>query len=225
MDLSTIFKAVSANLSEQQSVLNEADTNNHDHGDNMVQIFNLIQNAVSQKSKEPVEKQLAFASKAVEKGSESGSAKFYSEGLAKAAKNFSGQELEPNNLGLLVKSLLNVEEPPKEKAESNLLGSLLSGIAGTQQTTKKEEPDLLGSLLSGFAGKQEAEETDKKFGMDDVLRAGMAYFQSKQQGSSDTEAIFSALMAASPLGQSAHRSQSGALVAKSILGLAGSFLK
>jgi len=162
MDLSSIFKSVAANLTDQQSALNEVDTYNHDHGDNMVQIFNLIQNAVSEKTDEPVEKQLAYASKAVEKGSDSGTAKFYAEGLAKAAKNFSGKELQPDTVGLLVQSLLNVEEPPKEKEESNLLGSLLSGFAGKQEPAKKEEPNLIGSLLSGLTGKPETEEKDKK---------------------------------------------------------------
>lgn len=225
MDLSTIFKSVTSSLTDQQSVLNEADTYNHDHGDNMVQIFNLIQNAVSKKSEEPIEKQLAYASEEVEKGSDSGSAKFYSEGLAKAATSLAGKELGPDTIGLLVQSLLNVEEPPQEKEETNLLGSLLSGLSGKQEAPKKAEPDLLGSLLSGLTGKTETENSEKKFGMDDLLRAGMAYYQSKQQGGSDTEAIFTALMSASPLGQSAHRTQSGSLVAKSILSLAGSFLK
>jgi len=49
IDLATIFQTVTARLSEKKDTLNEADTYNHDHGDHMVQIFDLIQNAVSKK--------------------------------------------------------------------------------------------------------------------------------------------------------------------------------
>ena len=203
MDLSTIFKSVTSQLTEQQSTLNEADTYNHDHGDHMVQIFSLIQNAVSEKSEQPVAEQLAYASQVVEKEADSGSAKLYAQGLAKAAQNFTGSELQPDTLGLLVKSLLNVEEPPKKKKETNFLGSLLSGLTGKPATSEK----------------------DQKLGIDELLRAGMAFYQSKQEGSSTTEALMGALMAASPLGQSSHRSMSGSLVASTIMDFAKSFNK
>jgi hypothetical protein len=203
MDLSTIFQSVTAQLTDQQTTLNEADTYNHDHGDHMVQIFSLIQNAVSQKSEEPVAQQLAYASQVVEKETDSGSSKLYAQGLAKAAQNFYGSELQPDTLGLLVKSLLNVEEPPQKKQETNFLGSLLSGLMGKPDTS----------------------EEDQKLGIDELLRAGMAYYQSKQEGSSTTEALMGALMAASPLGASSHRSMSGSLVASSIMDFSKSFNK
>ncbi|MBW6465014.1 MAG: DAK2 domain-containing protein [Brevefilum sp.] len=201
MDLSTIFESVTAQLTDQQSTLNEADTYNHDHGDHMVQIFSLIQNAVSQKSEQPVAEQLNYASQVVEKEADSGSAKLYAQGLAKAAQNFSGSELQPDTLGLLVKSLLNVEEPPQKKQETGFLGSLLSGLMGKPETPKE----------------------DQKLGIDELLRAGMAFYQSKQEGGSTTEALMGALMAASPLGASSHRSMSGSLVGSTIMDFAKSF--
>lgn len=159
MDLSSIFKTVSSQLTVQKNVLNEADDYNHDHGDNMVQIFDLISNAVSKKSSEPVADQLAYASKVVEKEGQSGSAQLFAKGLAEAASNFTDTELKPDTLGILVKSLLNVkeEEPPK-KEKGSLIGSLLSGLTG-----KKEEAE-------------EAKETEQqKIGVDELLRAGLAY--------------------------------------------------
>jgi len=201
MDLSTIFQSVTAQLTDQQSTLNEADTYNHDHGDHMVQIFSLIQNAVSQKSEQPVAKQLNYASQVVEKEADNGSGKLYAQGLAKAAQNFSGSELQPDTLGLLVKSLLNVDEPPQQKQETNFLGSLLSGLTGKPDTSEK----------------------DQKLGIDELMRAGMAFYQSKQEGGSTTEALMGALMAASPLGASTHRSMSGSMVASTIMDFAKSF--
>ncbi len=201
MDLSSIFKVVSAQLTDQKTVLNEADEYNHDHGDNMVQIFNLIQNAVSKKSDEPVVDQLTYASQVVKKESQSGSAKLLAQGLADAALNFSDKDLQPDTLGLLVQSLLNVKQ---------------------EEAPKKEQGDLLGSLLSGLTGKKEAEaaESEPKLGVDELMRAGLAYFQAKQDGSSDVEALIGALLAASPMGQSKHRSMSGSLIANAILGFA-----
>jgi len=45
----------------------------------------------------------------------------------------------------------------------------------------------------------------------------MVFFQTKQNGGSNTDAIMGAILAASPMSQCAHRSQSGSLVASTIL--------
>lgn len=202
IDLSQIFQTVSTALASQQSDLNEADTYNHDHGDHMVQIFNLVQKAVSKKSDEPVADQLAYASKVLTKESDSGSAKLYAEGLANAAKSFTGSELNADTITTLVKGLMNVS-PSQETTQSsgggNMLGSLLSGLMGGQQDGGDEESAL---------------------GMDDLLRAGLAFYQSKQSGDSTMEAAMDALLAASPMGESAHRSQSGSIVASTIMSFA-----
>lgn len=204
IDLSSIFQSVTEILSQQKESLNEADSYNHDHGDHMVQIFGLAQNAVSKRSDKPVADQLKYASKVVEKEAKSGSAKLYAKGLSNAAKNFSGgTDLNTDTIGMLVKSLLNVEEPQQTQKNGNMFGQLLSGIMGKSSTEKE----------------------DNKIGMDELLRAGMSFYQSKQEGESTTDAVMGALMAASPLGESAHRSQSGALVASTIMNFAKSFGK
>lgn len=205
LDLSTLFKTVTETLTKEQSSLNEADTYNHDHGDHMVQIFNLIQSAVEKKSDAPVADQLAYASKEVEKKAESGSGQLYAQGLANAAKNLTGSELTPDNIGVLVKSLLSVDTP-EEKQEATDSG-------------------LLGGLLSSLTGKGNSSEADQKLDMDDLLRAGLAFYQSKQGGESNTEAVMDALLAASPMGQTASRSQSGSLVASTLMNVAQSFIK
>jgi hypothetical protein len=202
IDLSDIFQTVSKALASQQSDLNEADTYNHDHGDHMVQIFELAQKAVSKKSDEPVADQLAYASKMLSKESDSGSAKLYAEGLAKAAQSFTGSELNADNIATLVKGLMNVDSSQKAAPSNeggNMLGSLLSGLMGGQGNNNEE---------------------DSALGMDDLLRAGLAFYQSKQSGDSNMEAVMDALMAGSPLGESAHRSQSGSIVASTIMSFA-----
>jgi hypothetical protein len=195
IDLSTIFKTVTERLSEQKQTLNEADTYNHDHGDHMVQIFDLIQNAVSKKSGKPVSDQLEFASEVIKEKAHSGSAELYAQGLSKAASNLSGADLNANTLSTLVKNLLNVEKPEETQKTGSGLGALLSGLMGGSDTNSD----------------------DNEFGMDDLLQAGLAFYQSKQEGDSNSDAIMDALLAASPLGQSSHRSQSGSLVASTIM--------
>ena len=204
LNLNTLFKSVTQALSKEQDSLNEADTYNHDHGDHMVKIFDVIQSAVAKKTDLPIADQLAFASKEVEKKADSGSGKLYAEGLANAARSFVGNDLTPDNIGLLVNNLLSVKQ--SEDAQDSGDG-------------------LLGGLLSGLTGGNGESQQDQKLDMDDLLRAGMAFFQSKQDGDSNTEAVMDALLAASPMGQTASRSQSGSLVASTLMNVAQSFLK
>ncbi|QRN83651.1 hypothetical protein JR338_02530 [Chloroflexota bacterium] len=204
VDLSQIFQTVTNALASQQNDLNEADTYNHDHGDHMVQIFDLVQQAVSKKSDSPVADQLAYAGKMLTKESDSGSAKLYAEGLANAAKSFTGTDLNADNLSMLVKSLMSVEtnQAPAQSTGGNAIGSLLSSLMGGQDSSVE----------------------DDGLGMDDLLRAGLTFMQSKQDGDTNMEAAMDALLAASPMGQSSHRSQSGSIVGSTIMSFAQNFL-
>ena len=53
--------------------------------------------------------------------------------------------------------------------------------------------------------------------MGDLLNAGMAFMNAKQQGQGTLQAGLSALIAAGPLGQKPHRQQSGQVVANALL--------
>jgi hypothetical protein len=227
INLSTLFNTVTQHLAEEQDTLNAADTYNHNHGDHMVKIFNLVENAVAQKSDQSTAEQLSYASKVVEEKADSGSAKLYVQGLEKAASRFSGKDLNENTVGILIQSLLGAEQPEQtsQTQSSNILGSVLSSLTGqTNEPVEQEVPpqsqsgDLLGSLLSGLTGgSAQTNETDQSLGLDDLLQAGMAFFQSKQNGETNMEAIMDALMASSPMGKTSHRAQSGSIVAATIM--------
>jgi len=233
IDLAKLFGSITKQLAQNKETLNEADSYNHNHGDNMVQIFNLAQNAVAKRSGKPVEDQLAYASQVVKEKTNSGSANLYAQGLESAARNLSGKDLNEKTMGVLLQSLLGVEQPePKPQVQSdNILGSLLSGFAGqsskpTPSNQSSQTDNILGSLLSGLTGQtSEQADSDQSLGLDDLMQAGMAYFQSKQSGDSNMEAIMSALMAASPMGKSSHRAQSGSIVASTIMNFVGSLNK
>ena len=85
---------------------------------------------------------------------------------------------------------------------------------------------MLGALLGGLTG-QSSQGQAKDDGLDlgDLLNAGMAFMNAKQQGDSNAEAAIDALMSASPLGQSSHRKESGAMVANTLMQVLGSMSK
>ena len=161
-DLSTVFKAVTKALKENQSSLNAADEYNGDHGTNMVKTFDLIQKAVKSKSGESVSDQLAFASQQLRAKSTSGSAKLYAEGLEDAAEQFKGKEFNQKSAGMLINALMG-SNPTAEKGAGDFLSTLLGGMTGSsqskpqpqaQQPAPEQPEDLVGSLLGSLGGAQ-----------------------------------------------------------------------
>ncbi|OGO18072.1 MAG: hypothetical protein A2Z14_07530 [Chloroflexi bacterium RBG_16_48_8] len=62
LDLASLFQTVTQNLMGKKEVLNQADTYNNNHGDNMVEIFRVITQAMEQKKDAAPSDQLAYAS-------------------------------------------------------------------------------------------------------------------------------------------------------------------
>lgn len=189
VDLTQLFSAVSGVLANKQAALNEADTYNHDHGDHIVEIFNVITKAVQKKSAATPAEQLAFASRQLEASSQSGSAQLYAQNLKTASEQFKDKLLTPENAMLLVQLLL-----------------------GASQTSAGS--DLLGKLLSG--GKA-ADGQQAKVDTSDLLAAGMAFLQAKQRGGTTTESLVEALVTGSQMGASSHRAESGKLIANTLM--------
>ena len=91
-DLSALFNVAAQVLAANQSSLNQADSENQNHGDNMVQTFNMItQSMASQRGSAP-STQLQHASEYLAQNAQSGSGQIYSQGLAQAAQQFQGQK-------------------------------------------------------------------------------------------------------------------------------------
>lgn len=233
MDLSSLFKVAGQALAANQNALNEADTYNHDHGNNMVQTFNMISQVMASNKNAPPAQQLSQASQYLAQNSKSGSAQAYSQGLAQAAQQFKGQSaVTPDNAMMLVQSLLGGGQP-QQQAGGDLLGALMGG-GQTGQAQQQAGGDLLGALLGGggassqggdllgalLGGGQPAQgnqQQDDGLDMGDLLNAGMAFMNAKQQGHGNLQAALNALIAAGPLGQKPHRQQSGQVVANALL--------
>jgi hypothetical protein len=160
-DLATMFQAVSGNLATHRSSLNQADEYNHNHGDNMVEIFGVINEAIEAKRDKKPAEQLAYASQLLEQRSQSGSAKMYASGLAQASQQFKGKTVTTKNVSSLLGSLLGglASGQTPSNVTSDLLSSLLGGGAGGQGSGSQPSSlptDLLASMLSGTSGGQGA---------------------------------------------------------------------
>ena len=195
LDLSSLFNVATQALAANQSSLNQADVENQNHGDNMVQTFNMIAQALASQQGASPSQQLNHASQYLSQHGTSGSAHAYSQGLAQAAQQFQGQQaVTPDNAMMLVQSLLGGGQPAAPQGGGDLLGALLGGDQSAPQNSNQGGLDL-----------------------GDVLNAGMAFMNAKQQGQDNLQAALSALIAAGPLGQKPHRQQSGQVVADALI--------
>jgi hypothetical protein len=217
MDLSSLFNVAAQALTANQSSLNQADTQNQNHGDNMVQVFNMISQVMANQQGASPSQQLNSASQYLAQNGTSGSAHVYSQGLAQAAQQFQGQSaVTPDNAMTLVQSLLGGGQSAPSQG-GDLLGSLLGG--GGQSQSNTQAGDLLGSLLGGQSASQGQGGGQQQDGLDlgDILNAGMNFMNAKQQGQDNMQAALTALMSAGPMAQKPHRQQSGQVVANALL--------
>ena len=206
IDLAQLFGAAAQALTANQSALNQADAGNGNHGDNMVQMFKLITQAINATQGKPPAQQLKQASKALTDNATSGSSRLYAQGLAQAAQQFKGQKsITPETAMPLVQTLLAGGQAPTS-----------APAAGA---------DMLGQLLGGMGQQKPAGGASQGLDLGNLLNAGMAFMQAKQSGQDNMQAAVSALMSSSPLSQQPHRAQSGEVVANALLQAISAFAK
>lgn len=227
IDLYKLFGTVQKTMVKNQTVLNKADDYNHNHGDNMVQIFEVITRAMKEKSNALPADQLAYASQLLRQASSSGSAQLYAENLKDAsAKLGNVKQVTPDAAMTLIQTLLGAgstvtpQAQPQANVGGDLLQTLLGGTASTPQgQVSGSGGDLLGSLLGGLSGGGTAPQSGQQGQIDigQLLNAGMAFAQAKKAGRSNLDAILNAVVASSKMNTSPARSQSGTLVANTLL--------
>lgn len=161
INLADLIGAASSVLAQNKGTLNKADAYNQNHGDNMVQIFDLINQAIGEKPKAKTSEQLAYASQKIRSQTNSGSAQVYSKALETAASQFKGQNLTTDNALALITTLLGGGQTPQatlsrsaSSGNADLLTSLLGGLMGASgtQTSSSSSSDMIGDLLGGLMG-------------------------------------------------------------------------
>jgi hypothetical protein len=232
VDLAALFGNVAQVLKQNKDLLNSADTQNNDHGDNMVKVFNIITQALEKKSKGSATNQLEYASQQVEKNCPSGSGKVYAEGLARAASSLGGEAINSDNAMQLITALLGSSGNEQTSTTTdgngelgNLIGSLLGGASEGQSSGNNAPADAISSLLGGLlGGEQSASQSGQSgIGLDQILAAGMEFMQSQKQGQDTMSSLLDAVVAGSQAG-SGYRAQSGKLVASTLMQGLSSYL-
>lgn len=222
IDLFSLFNQVAKTMEKSRTSLNKADTYNHDHGDHMVEIFEVITRAMKEKKNADPADQLEYAASLLRRQAQSGSGKLYAQGLNRAAKQVAGQELNANTLMSMMQTIFGGGQTPARKptarepaASGDMLGELLGSLVGGGQTTGQGGGalgDILGSLTGvGSSGAQEG------LDLGDLLGAGMSFLSAKQGGKSNLEALTSALVSGTQMASSPHRQQSSQLVTSTLL--------
>ena len=183
--------------------MNQADTYNHDHGDHMAEIFDVITQAMkAKKNAEPAD-QLEYAAQLLRQKTSSGSTAVYANGLEQAAKQVLGKELNVSTIMAIIQALMGSSQLPGQQSGQASGGDML----GT----------LVGQLLGG-KGSTGASTSGQGLDLSDLLGAGMDYMSAKQAGKSDIEALTGALLSGSTMAQTPHRAQSGEVVTSALLG-------
>jgi hypothetical protein len=195
IDLSQLFGQVAQALVQNRSALNQADSYNQNHGDNMAEIFQLITKALEEKKDAKPAVQLKYAAKQIGKV-KSGSAQVYAKGLARAAKDVKGNAIDTGNVMQLVLDLI---------------------AGGKKVNPSPKAGDPLSDILSSLMGAGQQAIGDEKLDAGDLLTAGLAFLSAKQSGEDTMGAAVKALVAASPLSQAPHREQSGQVVLDTLL--------
>ncbi len=198
LDLAKMFGAVTGALQQNKENLNQADEYNHDHGDHMVDTFEVITQAMREKQGADPADQLEHAAEILRQR-KSGSAQVYAKGLSQASRDFKGQPISQNNAMSFIQTLLGGgHSAPVQQQQS-------SGGMG----------DMLGSLLGG-GQQQNQPQQSSGFDMGDLLQAGMAFMGTKASGGSNLEAIVNSVVSNSAMG-SGYRSQSSSLVTNTMM--------
>jgi len=200
LNFAAIFQAVADKLNEFKEDLNQADDHNYDHGDDMVQIFQAITEAMDARGDAEPADQLAYASELLRQRSQSETAQAYADGLEKVSQKFQGQQLSANNA--LYFLLL-------------LFGG--GGDSGQQEGS-------IASFLASFIDDLDDLDVPEMLEGGDFLSAAMSLLDSKQLGTSDLEGLVETLVSSTEIGQLPHRAKSGSLVANTLFNLVMSMM-
>ena len=165
VDLANVFQTVTQSLAQNQQALNRADSINQDHGNNMVQTFQTITTALEEKKGKPDSAALAYAARKLAKSTTSSSGKLYAQGLAQAATQLKGKQVDERGAAQLLQTLIGGGQPAGGSAAGgDMLGALMGGLAGGEQAQPQsggQQPtgggDMLGALLGGLAGGEQAQ--------------------------------------------------------------------
>jgi hypothetical protein len=203
IDLAQIFQQVTSALQQNESAINKTNSQNP-HGTHMVDTFNTITQALQEKQGAHPADQLAYAAKVLKQSTTSGSGQTIANGLQQAAQQFTGKNINIESMLPLIQMLLGGGKATVSGGSSDLLSSLLGGQAGGAG-------GALGGILGGQSG--------QGINLESLLTAGAGLLSGAQGGSGGNllSNLVGSLVGGSQMADSGQHTQSGQIVAGSIL--------
>lgn len=209
-DLARVFRAAADALSQQREALNLTDPVNANHGDHMLEIFQVATRAVQSLPLSNLPDTLVQASRLLAQLEDNASAQVYARGLDQFGQALRRNRIEFDDLAGYIRHIL------QENSAGNAPGG---GAAAASKADKGAE--VLKALVSGLAawGQVENGEIPSEKGMDVgyLFELGMIYMQAKSRGGSRLEVLSEAAVNASPLSRVPYRLQSGKLAFHALL--------
>jgi hypothetical protein len=209
-DLASVFQAAEDELSRQRLALNQADPGNANHGDHMLEIFQVASQAARSLPLASLPDMLEQASRLLAKLNDNASAQVYARGLEQFGQAFRDHQVEFDELAGYVQHI--VRETSDE------------GNAGGQTATPSmgdRGAEVLKALVSGLAAWSQVENgknpSEKGIDVGYLFELGMIYMQAKSHGGSRLDVLSEAAVNASPLSSVPHRLQSGKLAFRALL--------
>jgi hypothetical protein len=203
--LAPLFWAVGEALRQSQPALNQADPVNGNHGDHMVEIFQIAAQAAQEKQSASPAEAMAYAADLLEAQTGNGSARVYAHGLRQVAEQLRRYDISLDELVGYVQKVLREEKDSRQTAEPGLARS----------------GDVLKALLAGLASWGQVEEGKTPSGspldMGALFEFGIAYWQARQRGGERAAVLADAAASVSPLSKVPHRYESGKLAIQALL--------
>ncbi len=207
LKLTDVFSSVAQKLAERRAELNAMDDINHNHGDHMVEIFQLAAKAAEEKEGAPLGEAMEHGADLLHQMTGNGSAQVYARGLKLLATQLRQRQIELGDLLAVVQGYLRQEKESKTEeapGSGEVLKGLMAALAEWEQVESEQES---GAKNKPFAG----------VGMGYLFGVGMAYLQAKEMGGDRLNTLSETVVSASPMGRLPHRHASGVIAVRALL--------
>jgi hypothetical protein len=212
--LAPLFRAVGETLRSNRGQLNAADPLNGNHGDHMVQVFDVAAQAAERVRGASLADAMQAAAQQLARQTGNGSAQLYALGLDQVAQQFRRYDISLDDLlGYVTKTLTDNSESGASAGmrSGDTLKALVAGLVGWKTAAENQagQDSRLGDELSSPGGGPLA--------LGALFDLGVAYMQAKARGGERSQVLADAAASASPLSQTPHRYQSGKLAIQALL--------
>jgi hypothetical protein len=202
-ELAPYFQAVGDALRRSREALNLADTTNQNHGDHMVEIFEIAARVAEQDPDACLAESMELAGRELTLQAHNEIAQVYASGLLQMAEQFRKYDVTLEELVVSVQAALLEDKDQRARMGSprsgEVLKALAGGLAAWSQAADRQAP--APNLLN----------------MGILFEFGMAYLQAKQRGGDRASILADAAASVSPLREVPYRYESAKLAIRSLL--------